>query len=240
MEHHLTSAEPAPAAPLTAQLLGVALERGATVETLERLLALQERFQQQQAQCALNRALLEFKMAAPKIVKSASASIRPGVTYRHAVLSEIVDVLTPALARCGLSFYWQIRQEGGAVVVRCALRHVDGAEIDTEMAGQADTSGQKNAIQAIASTVTYLQRYTLLALTGLAAGEDDDGRGGAEPAITAEQARMLRDRLNDIGPDEEAPFLRWVGVERLEQMPAGRLEEAMAAIERKRRKVYGQ
>ena len=48
-----------------------------------------------------------------------------------------------------------------------------------------DTSGSKNSIQAISSAVTYLQRYTLLAATGLSTSElgnlDNDGRGtGAE------------------------------------------------------------
>jgi hypothetical protein len=46
--------------------------------------------------------------------------------------------------------------------------------------GCADATGNKNPVQQIGSTVTYLQRYTLLAATGLATSDsDDDGRGGA-------------------------------------------------------------
>jgi hypothetical protein len=45
----------------------------------------------------------------------------------------------------------------------------------TMQAGK-DESGKKNAIQQVASTNTYLQRYTFLAITGLATkGQDDDG-----------------------------------------------------------------
>jgi hypothetical protein len=40
-----------------------------------------------------------------------------------------------------------------------------------------DDSGGKNKIQAIASAKSYLERYTLLAITGLATKDmDDDGR----------------------------------------------------------------
>lgn len=46
------------------------------------------------------------------------------------------------------------------------------------MGGPPDTGGAKNAIQARASTKTYLERYTLKAITGLSEQNDDnDGRG---------------------------------------------------------------
>jgi hypothetical protein len=44
----------------------------------------------------------------------------------------------------------------------------------------------KNAIQQVASTTTYLQRYTLLAITGMSTkGMDDDGRGTRAPDVDA-------------------------------------------------------
>jgi hypothetical protein len=46
------------------------------------------------------------------------------------------------------------------------------------MTGPLDDSGNKNKIQQAGSTVTYLQRYTLLAVTGLSTqDQDDDGQG---------------------------------------------------------------
>jgi hypothetical protein len=50
------------------------------------------------------------------------------------------------------------------------------------MGGPPDAGGAKNAIQARASTISYLERYTLKAICGVAeGGEDDDGNGGREP-----------------------------------------------------------
>jgi ERF superfamily len=62
--------------------------------------------------------------------------------------------------------------------VTCILTHQMGHSEETTLAGAPDNSGSKNSIQAIGSTVTYLERYTLLAATGLAAANgDNDGQG---------------------------------------------------------------
>ena len=53
-----------------------------------------------------------------------------------------------------------------------------------------------NPIQAIGSTLTYLQRYTLIQAVGLAVTNDDDGSaaGGAE-TITSEQADSIKELI---------------------------------------------
>jgi hypothetical protein len=56
------------------------------------------------------------------------------------------------------------------------------------MGGPPDTGGAKNAIQARASAKTYLERYTLLAATGLAsANSDNDGNGSGQGSQIPEQ-----------------------------------------------------
>ena len=74
-----------------------------------------------------------------------------------------------------------------------------------------DSSGSKNSIQAIASTLTYLQRYTLLSITGLAASEaDDDGRGGdKKPRLSDEHKMQIHAAIEENGLDGVA-FERWV------------------------------
>ena len=49
------------------------------------------------------------------------------------------------------------------------------------MSAPADSSGSKNPVQQIGSTMTYLQRYTLIGALGLTtADKDDDGRQGVD------------------------------------------------------------
>ena len=56
-----------------------------------------------------------------------------------------------------------------------------GHSESTTLQSPPDASGGKNSIQAIGSAVTYLSRYTLLAITGLATGENEDDGQGYEP-----------------------------------------------------------
>ena len=48
-----------------------------------------------------------------------------------------------------------------------------------------EDSGTKNNIQAMGSSITYLERYTLFAATGLASEEqDDDGAGSGDRVMS--------------------------------------------------------
>jgi hypothetical protein len=50
------------------------------------------------------------------------------------------------------------------------------------MSAGADSTGNKNNIQSIGSTRTYLQRYTLVGALGLStADEDNDGKTSGNP-----------------------------------------------------------
>jgi hypothetical protein len=71
--------------------------------------------------------------------------------------------------------------------VTCYLRHVNGHEESVSMGGPPDAGGAKNAIQARASTKTYLERYTLKAITGLSEQNDDtDGNASFTKVNTDE------------------------------------------------------
>ena len=70
------------------------------------------------------------------------------------------------------------------------------------------------------SALTYLQRYSLRAAIGLAAGVDDDGRGagGTSPRISAEQANELRQLIDRDRPQRKSTLLKLVGVDEIDDM----------------------
>lgn len=168
-----------------AYLLQLAVEQGADLDRLERLMALQERWEQNEARKAFVDAMAAFK-AEPLTIykrKRVGYETRDGdfVGYSHAELSDVCEVLVPAMGRHGLSHSWDVRQESGRVYVTCTVTHRLGHSTSVTMDAAPDSSGKKNAVQQIASAVTYLQRYTVLAVTGMATtGMDDDGRGAGE------------------------------------------------------------
>jgi hypothetical protein len=75
--------------------------------------------------------------------------------------------------------------------VTCYLRHVQGHEESVSMGGPPDAGGAKNAIQARASTKSYLERYTLKAICGVAEGGDDTD-GNQPPAPVEIPLRCCR------------------------------------------------
>lgn len=168
--------------PTPLDLLQVAMDQKADIDKLTKLFELNERYEANEARKAYNAAMTEFKKHPPQIDKNKKVGFGSGdraVAYTHATLDHICDIITAALATHGITHRWKVEQSPSIIRVTCVLRHESGHEEGTTLEAGADGSGSKNGIQAIGSTVTYLQRYTLLAATGLATkGADDDASGG--------------------------------------------------------------
>lgn len=179
-------------AALPMRLIEMAISQNTGMEQLERLMALQERHEASAARRAYVQAMAAFKQDPIEIQKDRQVGYtdRNGsfVGYRHATLANVTRTLVPALAKHGLSHSWSVSQDAGLIAVRCTLTHELGHSESIEIKAAPDASGKKNAIQQIASTITYLQRYTLLAITGTSTEEADDdgdgagGNGGADGA----------------------------------------------------------
>jgi len=161
--------------PMT--LIERASAQGASIEQMAQLFELKLRVEADEARKAFNSAMAEFKRNPPRINKNKQVDFG-NTHYAHATLDNVTDAITGALSKVGISHKWQTEQRDGKIIVHCVLTHEQGHSETTTLEAGADTSGSKNAIQAIGSAVTYLQRYTLLAATGLAvAGSDNDGKG---------------------------------------------------------------
>lgn len=187
--------------PTPSDLLRIATEQGADLDRMERLMAMQERWKENErkdkaeaARNAFNKAFAAFKSEAIHIVKNIKITDGPLKNKSYADQFAVVDAVTPALSKHGLSTSWKLtRDEKDWLEVTCTLRHEDGYSETAAMGGPPDTGGAKNVIQARGSARTYLERYTLLSILGVAAqGSDDDGRGGAKASADA-RAFEIRD-----------------------------------------------
>lgn len=167
------------AATTPAQILSLAVNKGAAMDMIERFMAAQEKWEANEARKAYTLAMSQFRADCPAITKTHSVSFGQNKTsYRHAGLSESIEQIKSLLAKCGLSHSWRTTQNNGTITVECVVTHVQGHSESTSLSAAPDTSGSKNSIQAIGSTVTYLQRYTLFAILGLASqDQDNDGKG---------------------------------------------------------------
>lgn len=166
----------------TAGLITLALQQQADPKVIEKLMELQERWETTQARKAYIIAMTAFKQEVPAVLKKGYrvdfATQRGRTSYSYANLGSIVQEITACLGKHELSASWSTEQKGNDVTVTCHITHGAGYRESVTLTGPTDESGNKNRIQAVGSTVTYLQRYTLLAVLGLATGEDDDGNKG--------------------------------------------------------------
>lgn len=216
-------------APMTAvtpmAMLAQAVANGMTPDVIEKLMNLADRSENRNRRDAFDQAVAAAKAEIPVIVRNATGHN----SKSYADFSAIAKAVDPVLGKHGLSYRFRTVQTEKAITVTCVLFGHGHSEENT-LCGPADTTGNKNAIQAIGSTLTYLQRYSLVQALGLAAANDDDGKaGGNGETITQKQADDLVDLLLANNKDR-AKFLKWAKVDRLEDIPAAKYQDSVDAI----------
>jgi hypothetical protein len=159
-----------------ATFLSQAIQAGLSIDHLERLMKMQQEWESNQAKKAFLSALSKFQAICPVIEKKKQVTFNQ-TKYKYADLGEISETIKPAIEACGLSYRWEFDESDNKYTCYCIVSHIDGHNEHSKMTAEKDTSGNKNAIQAIGSARTYLQRYTLIAALGITtADEDNDGR----------------------------------------------------------------
>lgn len=179
------SIQPAPNSP--ARLMEMAIEKGADVSTLEKLMNLQAAFEAKESKKFFLHALSAFQSEVPELKKTKSVKFNE-TAYKYAPLGQITKQIAETLTKNGLSYRWKIDENQDDISVTCIISHETGHSEETKMSAKADTSGKKNAIQSRASSVTYLQRYTLIGALGLStADEDADGQQQKQKPMSAKE-----------------------------------------------------
>lgn len=171
-----------------------AMDPNFDVAKLEKLLEVRERWEAAEARKAYNEAFSAFKAEAVQAIRNKQVTDGPLKGKSYAELFSVVNAVTPALSRHGLSHSWRItRDEKDWIEVTCTLTHVLGHSETAVLGGPPDVGGAKNAIQARASTITYLERYTLKAVCGIAEqGDDTDGNGKKEGMSEADYQGFVK------------------------------------------------
>lgn len=226
-------AVPAEAGEITS-LVELAIREKMPVEVLERLVALQERVTDRNAELAMAEALAAFQAECPPIPRTKTAEVRKNGTFQYsyhfAPLDKIAEVIRPYLQKHGLAYTHDGRVTDGEVESTCTLTHVAGAKRTATFRGPIDTSGGKNPIQQVASARSYGRRYSLIDVLGLTTEDDDDGAATAsgEP-ISDEQAATLKDLLQKSGKDVRK-WLAWMGHETVDEIPASEYFRAVGSL----------
>lgn len=225
-----------------AGMMIAAMSKGMDLDKLEKFMGLQERWEANEAKKAYVKAMAAFKANPPEILKTAHVSYvnskNQTVEWDHAVLGEIAEAITSAMSPYGFYHRWDMKQpDAKTVQTTCIITHEMGHSEEITMSGPPDTSGAKDELKAVSSTNTFLQRLTLLALTGLAAkGMDREEPPEEIQYIDEKQLSRIKDYIDNYGVSE-AMFLKVMDAESLEKIPLNQFNKAIASLEAKRVQV---
>lgn len=167
--------------PLVEKMLGT----NPTPEALEKVLALQREWEKGEAKRAYTAALVELKRALPPFLKRDKTVDFTGqsgkrTTYTHTSLAGAMETIQPHLSEFGFSLTWRPgTNDKGGVTVTAVLTHRLGHSEEATLTAPPDVSGNKSSAQGIASTITLLQRYSALAILGLATADMTEPTGEA-------------------------------------------------------------
>lgn len=264
---------PAPAAVAADGLLGIieriAVMPNASLDALDRVMSLRERMAAAEAKAAFDCSLSDMQPRLPSIDANGKITIyskadrdrgrdldgtaAPIQTTRYATMADINDAIKPALAEFGfaLSFRSAQVEEGehkGKIIVTGILSHRQGhRETITLPPMMYDTTGSKNNVQGLGSTLSYGRRYATLLLLNISSRApqdmDDDGQAAgnrkAAPKageISDEQAAEIEKLIEDTD-SETTGVLAYVGARSVIGMTADQFTRAKAELERKKARI---
>jgi hypothetical protein len=157
-------------------LLDRAVETGADVDKLEKLMSLQERWQVQESRRQFAAAMAAFQSECPPIPKSKEVKNRDGTPrYKYAPLDTIIKTLREPLRTHGFSWRFDTAHLEETLQVTCTLSHMGGHSESATVTIPSVTGHGTNAAQDEGSGMTYGKRYAFANVTGITIDEDDDG-----------------------------------------------------------------
>ena len=154
----------------------------------------------------------------------------PHFRSKYVTLSGLLEAIMPALAANGLHI-WQVPDGDDLLTI---VSHESGESMEFRVALPNGGTSQQ-----LGSVLTYLKRYTLASIVGVAGDLDDDGNEAmnAKPApsqyVTKEQAANLQALAEEVKANIPA-LLKFCHAKDFAHVPANRLATAISGLEAKR------
>lgn len=174
------------------------LENNPNPEALRELITMQREWEREESRKSFERAMVGLKRDLPNVLKrdklvDFTGSSGKRTRYTHTSLAAAVAAITEPLTAHGFSHSWTPSVDDKQKVhVTCTLTHTEGHSKETTISAPVDTSGNKGPAQGVASTITLLERYTLLALLGIATDDMTDPEPRGEDASEATEQNRAR------------------------------------------------
>lgn len=171
-------------------LLSQAVQQGASVETMERLMAMRRELKAEFAKAAFDKSMADFQNEVPTIKKTVTVKTNAGAkAYSYAPLESIVDQVKKLLNKHGFSYAIQTKTEGKEVIAICVAKHIGGYSESSEMKLPLGNKTQvMSDTQVTAAALTFAKRYAFCNAFGILTGDADTN---AQPAKEGEPGAQI-------------------------------------------------
>jgi len=231
---------PAPISDATAIIQVIeraAMNPAVDVDKMERLLAMHERMRARDAEMAFNEAMT-LAQAEMRAVSVNATNKQTGSKY--ATYEKLDAALRPIYTKFGFAISYNTADCPMPECVRVValVSHSSGHSRPYHIDMPADGKGAKGGdvmtkTHATGAALSYGSRYLLKGIFNVAIGEEDrDGNPIDAPKITADQINRLHELASDY--DADLPkFLKYMGVEKISDIPAAQYALAFNTMKAK-------
>jgi hypothetical protein len=215
--------------------MAMALEKNVTPEQIEKMLALQERWDANNARKAYAGDFAKAQAEIGPVVKKAT---NPQTKSKYALLEDVIDVTQPIYTKYGFSiiFYEGETVKPEHVRINADVIHFLGHKetyyYDVPMDGKGiQGNANMTKIHAKASSVAYGRRYLMYMIWNVSTHDDDGNLGGERSVeyITETQISTITDMVNSKNIDL-TKFLAYMGVEYIDKIQAKDFNKAMTSL----------
>ena len=197
------------------------------LDKMERLLSMKERIDKEENSRQFNADMASMQIEMPSVAERGT-----GHNIKYATFEDINDVAKPIMSKYGFAVSFKVVETDRGVRVTGLLLHRSGHREETEMTFPSDTSGSKNAVQALGSSISYAKRYIMSAMLNITTrGEDDNGFAAVPDAIVSfSQAAELNALLARCKPETQDGVKKIYGD--LETLGKSEFNKAMAQLKK--------
>lgn len=193
------------------------------VAKLEKILEMQERILNKNAETEFNIAMSEMQPKIDILKKTKKAHNSNYTPY-----DEIERQVKPIYTRYGFSLSFNTQRNGETTIYIGTLSHKSGHSRAAQIELPEDTSGSKNAIQARASTISYAKRYLASMLLNIVT-TDEDNDGNSFGTISDEKVKILSDLLKETNT-EEKNFVGYFGISKISEIKESDYKQAYSLL----------
>lgn len=198
-------------------LIATAIEKGSSIEVLEKLLTMRTQFIQETAANQFYSAMVKLQAGLPAIkkIKAGGITTTGKIAYYYAPLDVIVEQAKTIIAANGFSYTvrTEMNNKDGIIIgvkVFCEIRHVTGhKEITDVYMPLTPKTAVMSMPQTVAATLTFAKRYAFCNGFGILACDDDNDAAEADNPLQQpkSKAQMMTKPPVDLPPVREKKFV---------------------------------